>query len=43
MNLSFGVSITNNPAIAKIAPEAPTAGIRGLPKILSPNPVFPKK
>ena len=43
MNLSRGVNTINNPAIAKIAPEAPTADIAELPKILAPNPVFPKK
>ncbi|MBA7707252.1 hypothetical protein ES703_116121 [subsurface metagenome] len=42
MNLILGVNIINNPAIAKIAPDAPTADIKGLPKILLPKSVFPK-
>ena len=38
LNLILGNKITNKPAIANIAPEAPIAEILGLPKIFSPKP-----
>ena len=42
MNFILGSRITYKPAIANIAPEAPTMNISGEPKILAPNSVLPK-
>ena len=40
---NLGVRIASNPPKPNIAPEAPTAKTSGLPKILIPRSVIPKK
>ena len=42
INLTRGKSTTYKPAMAKIAPEAPTMNTSGEPKILAPKSVRPK-